>query len=247
MNLLLAAALTSAVWALWSRRAAIGRQWEGAPTLMIGSAAIAAYLTSSIGKTGVDQAWHELTGRWNDGDLLGYFLGTVCCAAAVYMCLARLGDAEMVQEFYHRRVTQPLSVVLPLIVAAFELGPAGETHIGYLEDLEEPIVSWSTVGWFLYCATNVYLLLLAARLAWQLRQSQRTVVDMYLASFFLTVAFFVVLFVHVVSNFDLRSIAWACSYSAVVLFAITPAYSWRLKTRKADPVVRVPLGVILST
>lgn len=232
VRLLLIVSLAISLWALWLRRSSFGCRWEGAPTLVAASAAVAAYLTSGHASEFLADELYRLTGGWNYEDFLGHHAAILCAGAAVYMCLVRLEDAPTVQAYYTQWVVLPLTVASSLLQATWEVSPATDAYLPRFEDLEPD--RWLALYWCILCVTLIYLLLLAGRIVWLLKigEDQRaTVLHMWMATFGVTIMFLLLINFHVLSTFDLTGLVWTVGYVATSLWALTPGYSWYLKSR----------------
>lgn len=235
ISLFLSSALGTACWALWMRRTAFGCRWETAPTMVVATAAMAAFLTSGWGSAILGRSLYALTGQWHFEDLLGHLCAIVSASSAVYMFMVRFAGGETLQRLYTQWVVRPLTVVIPLLVTCHTLARAGQEYSRNFDDVEPG--PWLGLYWLVLCGTLVYLSGYAARLVLLLRQSDRrcsgTVLNMYLAASVATILFVVLLYVHVITPYNIRGIARPLGYLAVMMWSITPAYSWKLKSTPA--------------
>lgn len=221
-------------WSLWMRKSARGCRGEGAPTLVVAASATFGILTAEWATPRIGRPLHALTGLWNPEDYVGHLFAILCACTAVYMCLTRLGNAELVQAFYTRWVILPLTLVIPLMQAAWGLSGASDAYIARFEDLEPD--TWLSIYWTLFCGTLIYLLILAGRIAWRVRQQLRftRIVDMYLATFGLTILFTLALGFHVLTDAYIHNLVYTLGYGSGIMWAATPAYSWWVKTRPVN-------------
>lgn len=242
VGLLLITALLAATCALWIRRSAKGCRWEGAPTVIVISAALSVYLTSPHATKWVGGALHTLTSRWNVEDQLGHMFAGICGCTAIYMCLIRLADLPTVQAYYTQWVYRPMVVVISGMQLAFWKSHAGEVSIQRFEDLEPNL--WLLLYWVLLCGTGVYLMAMASKIVWHLRSISRPslVLHLYLATFVTTALFSILIFWHVATGYDIKKVAWAVGYFGTILWAVTPAYSWWIRTRPSHIPDSMPMA-----
>ena len=230
LGMMLVCALGACVWALWIRRTAWGCRWEGAPTLAIAMAGASAYLTSPHASSHLDPRLHRLTGLWNLEDVVGHVCGMTPACAMLYMCLIRFDDDNTVQQRFAKWVGLPVTIAIPVMFACFMAGVGSKYDINF-EDIEPG--PWHAVYWLVFCAVIIYLMARTLQILLLLRRvdGRSIVVSMYITTASLTIVCVTVMFLHVVTPFNLRAEAWAIAYVATACWAVTPALSWRRRSR----------------
>ena len=140
-------------WSLWVRRVTWCSRWEAAATLNIALQGCALALASPSSSATLGAALHRLTGRWNVEVFLAHDCYIVAAAALLYHALIRLADDETVRESFRQYVEQPVTLCIPLLLAAFALS----------NRTDRPAGGWLAVYWVLLAGLLVYLLGFALR------------------------------------------------------------------------------------
>lgn len=192
---------------------------------------ISSYLCSSLAEP-LNRLLHSVTGVWNLEDFAGHLVAIVGACAAVYMGLVRLGHGvDDVRMYFHTWVTLPVTIGVALMQFTFALSTAGETETAEFQNLTGQ-GGWFAAYWLVKTALVTYLLLVAGRIVLRLRQYQRTaVLNLYLAAIAGTAFCFLLLAGHVTTAVDLHGAARLVGCVAMVLWSMTAAHSWRVKSR----------------
>ena len=228
---------------LWFRRGSWGCPWEGAPNLMVASAGGAALLTSPLASTILGPPLYRLTGRWHVEDFAGHVLAMVCAAALTYSVLVRLGDDVTLRDYFNKMASLPLTVALPVLIAIFSPSSAVREH-DHPRLSSVPIGPWLAIYWFVLIGTITLLLANALRGLATLRRHDgpSLVMRAYSGTAMLSIAFWVTLGLDLAFVADLHDLVWATGYASALGWCLTPALSWRIKTRLKLPLCNLAPG-----
>lgn len=231
-GLFLGIALATSGWALWVRRSALGCRWEACPSAVIAAGALSAYLTSGHASATLGASLHSLTGLWNIEDLIGHLASIGATAAAIYMFLVRLADGRVLQRLFAAWIWRPMTVAVPVMVACHILGRGGR---GYHRDFDQiDPETFLTVYWLTLCGILLYMLGYALRILAAIqaaKQDPSTVVTMYEATVIATMLPLILTCARTVTPLETHRAAWIIWCIAITGWAVTPAYSWIVKTR----------------
>lgn len=177
---------------------------------------------------------YRLTGWWNVEDLIGHLLSLVCVAVVLYMFLVRFVEGAELQRLYMQWIGRPLTLAMPVMIASWTLADTEEVYHKILENAEPNL--WMTLYWIILVGTWTYLLIYAGRILLILRRFDKLhrytiVLNLYVTTIALMIAFLILFFIHVITPYDLRVPAWTVGYTCVLGWVITPAISWIQKSR----------------
>ena len=232
---LLAITVASMGWSLWIRRMTWSCRWEVAATLNIALQALAVLLMSPLASQTLGPLLYELTGMWNVEDYLGHDAYIVAASAIVYNALGRLQQDSVAQASFRQYVERPATLCIPILLATFSLS-VGAT--AYQSDFFQlPTDPWLSVYWTVICGMIFYLLAYGARAMAILRRDPRSrrIATVYLVA---SVSGMLACSIRIVTawvpplqNFGTAMLVWFFACTCGIVFALTSAHSWRIKTR----------------
>jgi hypothetical protein len=232
---LIALTICCITWSLWIRRVTWTCRWEVAATLNIALQGAAVLLMSPLASATLGQALHALTGRWNLEDYIGHDCYVVAASAVIYNALGRLQDDNAMQASFKQYVERPATLCIPLLLAAFSLGNGAAIYRPDFFDV--PTDFWLRIYWLLLCVTLIYLLVYGSRALLVLRKDPRSrrIANIYIASsaFGITACIIRITTAYFpsVQAVEGGSLVWLFACACGAGFALTSAYSWRIKTR----------------
>jgi hypothetical protein len=222
-------------WSLWIRRVTWSCRWEVAATLNIALQGTTVLLMSPLASETLGHWLHTLTGKWNLEDYIGHDLYVVAASAVVYNALGRLQDDHAMQKTFKQYVELPATLCIPLLLAAFTLGNGARI---YRPDFfEVPTDFWLAAYWLMLCSTLIYLLGYGCRALLVLRKDPRSrrVANVYLIASFsgiiACVVRIVTTLVPVLQPVEGGTLVWIFACLCGAGFALTSAYSWRIRTK----------------
>lgn len=226
-------------WSLWIRRVTWSCRWEVAATLNIALQGAAVLLMSPWASATLGHWLHALTGKWNLEDYLGHDCYVVAASAVVYNVLGRLQDDDAAQRSFKQYVERPATLCIPLLLATFSLGNGAAIYRA--DFFEVPTDLWLRLYWLLLCATLIYLLGYGFRATLVLRHDPRSrqIANIYLAASVSGMAACVVriatAFLPALQSVERGILVWFFACVCGAGFALTSAYSWRIKTKWFTP------------
>jgi hypothetical protein len=235
LTFLIAITTACIAWSLWIRRVTWSCRWEVAATLNIALQGATVLLMSPLASETLGHWLHALTGKWNLEDYIGHDMYIVAASAVVYNALGRLQDDHALQKTFRQYVELPATVCIPLLLATFWLGNGAGVYRA--DFFEVPTDFWLTVYWLLLCATLIYLLGFGTRALLVLRKDprSRTIANVYLIASFSGIAAcavrVVTALVPSLQPIENGTLVWIFACMCGAGFALTSAYSWRIKTK----------------
>ena len=232
---LIAITLLCILWSLWIRRVTWSCRWEVAATLNIALQSLAVLLMSPLASESLGVWLHSLTGKWNLEDYLGHDAYIVAASAVVYNALGRLEQDHAVHRRFKQFVERPATVCIPLLLAAFWLGNGAAIYRPDFFDVPTDI--WLNVYWLMLCGMLIYLLVYGSRALLILRVDPRSrqIANIYLFACGMGIAACVVrivtAFVTPLQTVQGSTLVWIFACACGAGFALTSAYSWRIKTK----------------
>ncbi|KWX66142.1 hypothetical protein [Mycobacterium sp. NAZ190054] len=232
---LIAITLLCIAWSLWIRRVTWSCRWEVAATLNIALQGVAVLLMSPLASETLGPLLHSLTGKWNLEDYLGHDCYIVAASAVVYNTLGRLEQDHALQQRFRQHIERPATLCIPLLLAAFWLGNGASIYRPDFFDV--PTDFWLNLYWLLLCGMLIYLLCYGVRALMILRTDPRSrpVANVYLfASAMGIVACLVRITTALFPQLQTvqgTTLVWVFACACGAGFALTSAYSWRIKTR----------------
>ncbi|MGP4053363.1 hypothetical protein ACTWP6_00810 [Mycobacterium sp. 4D054] len=232
---LIAITLMCIAWSLWIRRVTWSCRWEVAATLNIALQGMAVLLMSPLASETLGPLLYSLTGKWNLEDYLGHDCYIVAASAVVYNTLGRLEQDHALQQRFRQHIERPATVCIPLLLAAFWLGNGASVYRRDFFDV--PTDFWLNVYWLLLCGMLIYLLGYGIRALMVLRTDPRSrqVANVYLFASAMGIGACVVrittAFVPQLQTVQGTTLVWVFACACGAGFALTSAYSWRIKTR----------------
>lgn len=222
-------------WSLWIRRLTWSCRWEVAATLNIALQGATVLLMSPIASETLGHWLHSLTGKWNLEDYIGHDLYIVAASAIVYNALGRLQDDHAMQKTFKQYVERPATLCIPLLLATFSLGNGAKIYGA--DFFEVPTDFWLTTYWILLCGTLIYLLGYGSRALLILRKDPRSrrIANIYLFASFSGIAACVVRIITALvpslQPLENGTLVWVFACMCGAGFALTSAYSWRIRTK----------------
>lgn len=222
-------------WSLWIRRVTWSCRWEVAATLNIALQGATVFLMSPLASETVGHWLHALTGMWNLEDYIGHDMYVVAASAVVYNALGRLQDDHAMQSTFKQYVERPATLCIPLLLATFSLGNGAAIYSADLFELRTDF--WLGTYWIMLCGTLIYLLAYGSRALLILRKDPRSrkVADIYLAAsvsgILACVIRIVTVLVPSLQPIENGKLVWVFACMCGAGFALTSAYSWRIKTK----------------
>lgn len=235
LTILIAITLACIAWSLWIRRVTWSSRWEVAATLNIALQGAAVLLMSPLASETVGKLLHSMTGMWNLEDYIGHDCYIVAASAIVYNAVGRLQDDHAMQRSFKQYIERPATLCIPLMLAAFSLGNGATV---YRPDFfEVPTDFWLSLYWLMVCGMLIYLLSYGVRALLVLRKDpkSRSIANVYLVasgSGILACSIRIVTaYVVPLQIWDGGTLVWIFACGCAAGFALTSAYSWRIKTR----------------
>lgn len=232
---LIAITLMCIAWSLWIRRVTWSCRWEVAATLNIALQGLAVLLMSPLASETLGPLLYSLTGKWNLEDYLGHDCYIVAASAVVYNTLGRLEQDHALQQRFRQHIERPATVCIPLLLAAFWLGNGASIYRPDFFDV--PTDFWLNLYWLLLCGMLIYLLCYGVRALLILRTDPRSrqVANVYLFASAMGIGACVVrittAFFPQLQTVQGTTLVWVFACACGAGFALTSAYSWRIKTR----------------
>lgn len=222
-------------WSLWIRRVTWSCRWEVAATLNIALQGLAVLLMSPFASETLGPWLYSLTGKWNLEDYIGHDCYIVAASAVVYNALGRLEQDHALQQRFRQHIEMPATLCIPLLLAAFWVGNG--SYIYRPDFFDVPTDFWLNLYWLLLCGMLIYLLGYGARALLILRTDpqSRHVATVYLfASAMGILACLVRITTALVPQLQTvqgSTLVWIFACACGAGFALTSAYSWRIKTK----------------
>lgn len=222
-------------WSLWIRRVTWSCRWEVAATLNIALQGVAVLLMSPFASDTLGPWLFSLTGKWNLEDYIGHDCYIVAASAVVYNALGRLERDHALQQRFRRHIELPATLCIPLLLAAFWFGNGSSTFNRDFFDV--PTDFWLNTYWLLLCGMLIYLLGYGARALLILRTDPRSrrIANVYLFASVMGILACVVrittALVPQLQTVQGSTLVWVFACACGAGFALTSAYSWRIKTR----------------
>lgn len=222
-------------WSLWIRRVTWSCRWEVAATLNIALQGLAVLLMSPFASETLGPWLFSLTGKWNLEDYIGHDCYIVAASAVVYNALGRLEQDHAMQQRFRQHIELPATLCIPLLLAAFWVGNGSSLYRPDFFDV--PTDFWLNAYWVLLCGMLIYLLGYGARALLILRTDPRSrhIANVYLfASAMGIVACLVRITTALVPQLQTvqgSTLVWVFACACGAGFALTSAYSWRIKTK----------------
>ena len=192
-------------------------------------------LMSPAASDTVGRLLHAATGKWNLEDYLGHDCYVLAAVAIVYNALGRLADDSTVRFKIQHYVRLPVTICIPLLLAALWLSNGGSTY--HADFLHMPTDPWLSAYWIVLGGMLIYLLGYGARALLVLRKDPRSqpIADIYLmASAFGVLAFTVRIFTAAFPDLVAMEggrVVWFFSCTCGAGFALASAQSWRRRVR----------------
>jgi hypothetical protein len=222
-------------WSLWIRRLTWSCRWEVAATLNIALQGATVLLMSPFASETLGHWLHSLTGMWNLEDYIGHDLYIVAASAIVYNALGRLQDDHAMQKTFKQYVERPATLCIPLLLATFSLGNGAKVYGADFFEVRTDF--WLSIYWILLCGTLIYLLGYGSRALLILRKDPRSrrIANVYLVASFSGIAACVVrvitALVPSLQPLENGTLVWVFACLCGAGFALTSAYSWRIRTK----------------
>jgi hypothetical protein len=220
---------------LWIRRVTWSCRWEVAATLNIALQGTTVLLMSPLASETLGHWLHALTGKWNLEDYIGHDLYVVAASAVVYNALGRLQDDHAMQKTFKQYVELPATLCIPLLLATFTLGNGA--HVYAADFFEVPTDFWLGAYWLLLCGTLIYLLGYGCRALMVLRKDPRSrrIANIYLiaslSGILACLVRIVTVLVPSLQPVEGGTLVWVFACMCGAGFALTSAYSWRIRTK----------------
>ncbi|CAN3128867.1 GP55 protein [Mycobacterium sp. smrl_JER01] len=227
--------LTCIAWSLWIRRVTWSCRWEVAATLNIALQGAAVLLMSPLASETVGPFLYSLTGKWNLEDYIGHDCYIVAATAVVYNSLGRLEQDHALQQRFRQHIERPATLCIPLLLVLFWVGNGASIYRRDFFDV--PTDLWLNLYWLVLCGLLIYLLSYGVRALMVLRTDPRSrqIANVYLfASAMGIVACLVRITTALVPPLQTvqgTTLVWVFACACGAGFALTSAYSWRIKTR----------------
>jgi hypothetical protein len=235
LAVLITITLLCIAWSLWIRRVTWSCRWEVAATLNIALQGATVFLMSPLASETLGHWLHALTGMWNLEDYIGHDMYVVAASAVVYNALGRLHDDHAMQTTFKQYVERPATLCIPLLLGAFSLGNGAAVYSADFFELRTDF--WLGAYWVLLCGTLIYLLGYGARALLILRRDPRSrkVANIYLAASISGILACLIRIVTVLvpslQPVENGTLVWVFACMCGAGFALTSAYSWRIKTK----------------
>jgi hypothetical protein len=206
-----------------------------AATLNIALQGLAVLLMSPAASQTLGPWLFSLTGKWNLEDYIGHDCYIVAASAVVYNALGRLEKDHALQQRFRQHIELPATLCIPLLLAAFWLGNGASTFSPDFFDV--PTDFWLNMYWLLLCGMLIYLLGYGARALMILRTDPRSrrIANVYLFASVMGIAACLVrittALVPPLQTVQGSTLVWIFACACGAGFALTSAYSWRIKTR----------------
>lgn len=226
-------------WSLWIRRVTWSCRWEVAATLNIALQGCAVLLMSPLASATLGHWMHSLTGHWNLEDWLGHDCYIVAASAIVYNAVGRLDDESDLQAKFKRDIEYPATLCIPVLLATFSMGNGVAVYRPDFFDV--PTDAWLTMYWLVLCGTLAYLLVYGSRALLVLRNdpASRRIATLYLAAsisgILACLSRIVISLIPPLQTPAGSLVVWAFACACGAGFALTSAYSWRIKIRWFTP------------
>jgi hypothetical protein len=235
LAVLITVTLVCIAWSLWIRRVTWSCRWEVAATLNIALQGVTVLLMTPLASETLGHWLHAITGMWNLEDYIGHDMYVVAASAIVYNALGRLQDDNAMQTTFKQYVERPATLCIPLLLATFSLGNGAAIYSADFFELRTDF--WLSTYWILLCGTLIYLLGYGSRALLILRRDPRSrkIANIYLAAsvsgiLACTVRIVTVL-VPSLQPVENGTLVWVFACMCGAGFALTSAYSWRIKTK----------------
>lgn len=235
LTVLIAITLACVGWSLWIRRLTWSCRWEVAATLNIALQGVTVLLMSPFASETLGHWLHSLTGMWNLEDYIGHDLYVVAASAIVYNALGRLQDDHAMHKTFKQFVERPATLCIPLLLATFSLGNGATVYAA--DFFEVPTDFWLTAYWILLCCTLIYLLGYGSRALLILRRDPRSrrIANIYLIASFSGITAcgirIITALVPSLQPLENGTLVWTFACLCGAGFALTSAYSWRVRTK----------------
>jgi len=222
-------------WSLWIRRVTWSCRWEVAATLNIALQGLAVLLMSPLASETLGPLLYSMTGKWNLEDYIGHDCYIVAASAIVYNTLGRLEQDNAMQQRFRQHIERPATLCIPLLLAAFWLGNGASIYRPDFFDV--PTDTWLTVYWILLCGMLIYLLVYGSRALLILRTDPRSrhIANVYLFACAMGILACVVRIITALipplQTVQGSTVVWIFACACGAGFALTSAYSWRIKTK----------------
>lgn len=232
---LIAITLLCIVWSLWIRRVTWSCRWEVAATLNIALQGLAVLLMSPLASETLGHWLYALTGKWNVEDYIGHDAYIVAASAIVYNALGRLEADDAMQLRFKQFVERPATLCIPLLLTVFWLGNGAAI---YRPDFfNVPTDFWLSTYWLMLCGMLIYLLGYGSRALLILRSDPRSrrIANVYLFAcsmgILACVVRIIMAFIPTFQTVQGSTLVWFFACACGAGFALTSAYSWRIKTK----------------
>lgn len=219
--------------ALWIRRSTWRSRWEQATTLMLALWAVVGVLVLPWTECGLDRVFYDLTGKWAINELLAHICFVFAVAMLNYSIGCRIASDKDMPRLYHQWVELPVTLVVPLMFAAFWLSPKTSSPGGELVELKAG--PWLGIYWVLLEGLLMYLLVIAI-LGLRIlrdRRRQRVTANYYLVGCWLGLVGIVAqlngVFIIRHPIFDDGLIPWAFAGASMITISIAIMRSWQVK------------------
>jgi hypothetical protein len=235
LTFLITITMACIAWSLWIRRVTWSCRWEVAATLNIALQGTTVLLMSPLASETLGHWLHAVTGKWNLEDYIGHDLYVVAASAVVYNALGRLQDDHAMQKTFKQYVELPATLCIPLLLATFTLGNGA--HVYAADFFEVPTDFWLGTYWLLLCGTLIYLLGYGCRALMVLRKDPRSrrIANIYLiaslSGIMACIVRIVTVLVPSLQAVEGGTLVWVFACMCGAGFALTSAYSWRIRTK----------------
>jgi hypothetical protein len=118
-------------------------------------------LISPVASVMLGHLLYSLTGEWNVEDFLGHVCYLVAISAVVYNAIQRLGDDQHTQRSFRLNVEYPLTLCIPLMLAAFSMGNGAKVYRANF--FEVPTDTWLGLYCILGCGISGHLIIYGFR------------------------------------------------------------------------------------
>jgi hypothetical protein len=228
--------MIAVLWALWVRRHTWGHYYEKAATAAVlinglGMALATPFSSNTIGRAGL---W--LTGEGNLNTLGAHWCVLGGTASFTLHMLQRkydLGD-ELRREYY-RKVNLPLTLAIPIMLAALVESKANNVQYPDLLDVHPDI--WLYCYWIEFTFTLLYLEIYLALILIHLHSDRRSrrFCNAYLVAVVLAVigiAIRMATLAYNDTNSDNSELMWLFGSLCLTVFCIGVGLSWKFKYRR---------------
>lgn len=227
-------ALAATLAALLARRHSWRIRFEAASTVSVALQGAAVLILCPCVNGQLSRTLHQLTGLWNLEDFIAHTLYIGALASLLSMSFGRLDiSPAQFQALVTQRIVTPMTLFVPLFLAAFIFGHLGKRDIAdfWLNDPNKMALG-HRMYWTIFIWAIVYLVGQTAFVLWKVHYGQGHIAALYLTGIALSGlgAFLLPI------NSSGQLAAWFLVRIALILFAVASMWSWRRRTPRAVPI-----------